>query len=90
MRPSTACGRSGKRSEQRLEFTMDKACVLVQHLREADSKIELNVQKFDPVEAPGRKRWKELRESSGYDADSTLSEARGKKISGNGLDFPAV
>lgn len=57
MRPNTACGRSGKRSEQRLEFTMDKACVLVQHLREADTKIELSVQGFD--------QWKRLRENVG-------------------------
>lgn len=38
MRPNAACGSSGKSREQRLEFTMDKASVSVQRLREAAPK----------------------------------------------------
>lgn len=40
-------GSSGRSREQRLEFTVDKACVLVQCLQEADTKTELNVPGFD-------------------------------------------
>ena len=50
MRQNTHVGVSSGRSRvQRLEFTMDKACVLrqVQCLQEADTKTELNVQGFD-------------------------------------------
>ena len=48
MRQNTHVGVSSGRSRvQRLEFTMDKARVSVQHLQEADTKTELNVQGFD-------------------------------------------